>query len=292
MHQYLKAIGFGNIKGKRELNAILRQTEESFTQHNLISRGDEMDFCEYQKEFGAGIGLALCGDMDIDEWFDRQYYYPYFFGTGITSHADVFVERRMDREAYVGICEDIKIGISLIFYLQNTVEYLKEKQLSKNSIKYTSVTLSGLCNGGTVLFPVSKDKEQEKRQQEETRNRMMLLSAAKSGDPVAIESLTLDDIDTYSEVSRRLISEDVFSIVDTYIMPYGVECDCYSIMGEIREFQQMENEYTKEELYIMKLEVNELTFDVCVPVKDVVGEPAVGRRFKGNIWMQGRINFK
>lgn len=77
----------------------------------------------------------------------------------------------MDREAYVGICEDIKIGISLIFYLQNTVEYLKEKQLSKNSIKYTSVTLSGLCNGGTVLFPVSKDKEQEKRQQEETHNR-------------------------------------------------------------------------------------------------------------------------
>lgn len=78
MHQYLKAIGFGNIKSKRELNAILRLTEESFTQHNLISRGDEMDFCEYQKEFGAGIGLALCGDMDIDEWFDRQYYYPYF----------------------------------------------------------------------------------------------------------------------------------------------------------------------------------------------------------------------
>ena len=67
MHQYLKAIGFGNIKSKRELNAILRLTEESFTQHNLISRGDEMDFCEYQKEFGAGIGLALCGDMDIDE---------------------------------------------------------------------------------------------------------------------------------------------------------------------------------------------------------------------------------
>ena len=39
----------------------------------------------------------------------------------------------------------------------------------------------------------------------------------------------------------------------------------------------------------MKLEVNELTFDVCVPVKDVVGEPAVGRRFKGNIWMQGNV---
>ena len=140
-------------------------------------------------------------------------------------------------------------------------------------------------------MPVQKNKEQEKKQQETVQNRMMLLSAAKSGDPQAIESLTLDDIDTYSEVSRRLITEDVFSIVDTYIMPYGVECDRYSIMGEILEYQKMENEYTKEMLYIMKLEVNELTFDICVPVKEVMGEPAVGRRFRGEVWMQGRINF-
>ena len=140
-------------------------------------------------------------------------------------------------------------------------------------------------------YAPTENKEQEKKQQETVQNRMMLLSAAKSGDPQAIESLTLDDIDTYSEVSRRLITEDVFSIVDTYIMPYGVECDRYSIMGEILEYQKMENEYTKEMLYIMKLEVNELTFDICVPVKEVMGEPAVGRRFRGEVWMQGRINF-
>ena len=41
----------------------------------------------------------------------------------------------------------------------------------------------------------------------------------------------------------------------------------------------------------MRLEVNELEFDVCVPIKNVIGEPAVGRRFKGNIWLQGRLNF-
>src|SRR5699024_11412720 len=67
----------------------------------------------------------------------------------------------------------------------------------------------------------SSDLQQQ--QQEEVQNRMMLISAAKSGDPQAIESLTLEDIDTYSKVSRRLVTEDVFSIVDTYIMPYGVE---------------------------------------------------------------------
>lgn len=291
MHQYLKAIGFGNIMNKKELNRILVQVKNLFTQQELIYQDEETDLCEFQKEFGAGIGIVLCGDMDVHEEFERSYYYPYFFGTGITSQADVYVERRMDKEAYAGICEDVKVGINLIFYLQNTSELIKKQQVNKDSVKYKSVTLSGLCNEGTILLPVLKDKEQEERQKEEVYNRMMLASAAKAGDPDAIESLTMDDIDTYSRVSQRLVSEDIFSIVDTYIMPYGIECDHYSILGEILELQRIINEFTKEELYVMKLDVNSLIFDICVPVKDVIGDPAVGRRFKGNMWLQGRINF-
>ena len=290
MHQYLKAIGFGGIKGKGEFHKILNEVQTAYSHHELVSQKDEMDFCEYQKEYGAGIGITLYGDMGVEEEFIQQYYLPYFLGTGITSYADVYIEKRMDRDAYVGICEDMKVGISLIFHLQNLTQYLTEKEKT-DSIKYKSVTLSGLCDGGTVLLPVLKNENQEKKQKEEVKNRMMLMDAARTGDPAAIESLTLDDIDTYSKVSRRLVSEDIFTIVDTYIMPYGVECDCYSIMGEILELGEIENEYSGEYLYVMNLDVNGLIFDICVPVKEVVGEPAVGRRFKGNIWMQGRINF-
>ncbi|MCB6314075.1 DUF3881 family protein, partial [Gordonibacter pamelaeae] len=75
---------------------------------------------------------------------------------------------------------------------------------------------------------------------------MMLLSAARQGDTEAIESLTLDDIDTYSQVSKRLADEDIFSIVDTYFMPYGVECDQYSVLGEILDMDTVENKLTKE----------------------------------------------
>ena len=151
--------------------------------------------------------------------------------------------------------------------------------------------LESICNEGTILLPVLKSKEQEREQQEEVHNRMLLLSAARTGDPQAIESLTLDDMDTYSKVSKRLISEDVFTIVDTYIMPYGIECDRYSIMGEILEYRLTRNEITREDICIMKLDVNGLLFDVCVPKREVMGEPAVGRRFKGNVWLQGKINF-
>ncbi len=95
----------------------------------------------------------------------------------------------------------------------------------------------------------------------------------------------------YSKVSKRLANEDVFSIVDTYFMPFGAECDMYSIMGEILAVRERINRMTGVRLYQMRLNVNELTFDVCVPADSVMGEPEIGRRFKGTIWLQGYINF-
>lgn len=290
MHQYLKSIGFGEIGSKKELYKILDDVENKFTYHELVCMEEGLDFCEYQKEYGAGIGISLFGDLDIHEHFKKEYYFPFFIGTGITSYAEVMVDRRMDRESYIGVCEDAKIGISLIFHLQNTLEYLMEKELRKGRVSYSSVTLSGLSNSGVILLPVKKDKIQVKQQKDEARNRINLMNAARNGDPLAIESLTLENIDTYSKVSKRLITEDVFSIVDTYIMPYGVECDRYAILGEIKALDTIVNEYTGEEIYIMRLDVNELSFDTCVPVKAVMGEAAVGRRFKADIWLQGRIN--
>lgn len=292
MHQYLTAIGFGCIKSKKALNEILTYVENTFTQHELVSIEEDNAYCEFKKEFAEGIGITSIGSIDIDEIYKREFYIPYFAGSGITTYADVLIDRRIDREAYVGICEDVKVGISLIFHLQNSALYLKKQCIMESAEIFTSVTLSGLCNEGMILLPVMKDKSQEEQQKEDVRNRMTLISAAKTGDPAAIESLTLDDIDIYSKVSRRLVTEDVFSIVDTYIMPYGVECDRYSILGTITGVRKTRNEVTEEEIYIMSLDVNDLVFDICVPVNNVVGEPSVGRRFKGNIWMQGYVNFE
>lgn len=291
MHQYLKAIGFGDLPDKRIINSILQWMEISFSEHKLIKVTQDMDFGMYRKEFGENIGLLAYGDVDETERFERVYYMPYLLGRGVTSYADVFIQRRIDREAYVGVCEDSKVGISLIFSLQNTLEYMKERQLSESSVKFRSVTLSGLANEGTILLPISKNEEQTKRQMEESRNRMMLQSAAKTGDQVALESLTLEDFDTYSKVAKRIVNEDLFTIVDTSLMPYGIECDRYSILGEIIDLQIIENELSNRKIYLMRLDVNELQFDVCVPVDSVMGEPEVGRRFKGNIWLQGRVNF-
>ena len=60
-----------------------------------------------------------------------------------------------------------------------------------------------------------------------------------------MESLTMEDIDTYTMISRRIQQEDVFTIVDSYFMPYGVECDQYNVMGNIVDFVESTNVLTK-----------------------------------------------
>ena len=291
MHKYLKAIGFTELKKKQGIREILKQTADEFDLQRAVSLDETSEFCELKKQYGDNVGISVYGEMDQDKIFEREYYVPYFEGSGITTYADVLVERRIEKEMYVGICEDVKVGASIIFHIQNAIEYMKEKQLGGLAKKTTSVTLSGLGSSGMILFPISKDEHLEKTRKEEERNRMMLLSAARNGDQEAMESLTLDDIDTYSKVSKRLITEDIFTIVETYFMPYGVECDEYSILGEIIDLRKTQNKVTQEPLYIMTLDVNELQFDVCIPEKEVMGVPEVGRRFKGNIWLQGKINF-
>jgi hypothetical protein len=72
-------------------------------------------------------------------------------------------------------------------------------------------------------------------------------------------------------------------------MPYGIESDQYSIIGEILDLEEVENSLTNEKLYSMKIECNDIIFYIMINKNDLLGEPAVGRRFKGNIWMQGTV---
>lgn len=291
MHEYLEAIGFSGLKFRKHLKMLLSDVEESYDHEEIVPFALDMDLCERRKEYGETIGISIFGELDENSKFEKNFYVPYLRGTGITSYADVTVEKRMENEMYVGICEDPKVEISLIFHLQNVMEYKKRQKEGELRSSSATLTLSGLSNEGTILLPIQKTEVEEKSGLEESRNRMMLLSAARSGDQKAMETLTLEDMELYSKVSKRLATEDILSIVDTYFMPYGVECDCYSIMGIITAMRETVNELTEQEVYILTLYVNELQFDICVPKHNVFGAPAIGRRFRGIIWLQGKINF-
>jgi hypothetical protein len=158
-------------------------------------------------------------------------------------------------------------------------------------VQGTCLKLSALSIDGTIMMPIIKNEYDKQKIKKASNERNQLIAQARMGDEDAIESLTLDDMDTYSIISKKIQDADVYSLVDTYFMPYGVECDQYSILGEIREVHMNTNRMTGEEIVFMTVECNELIFDVAINKIDLFGEPAVGRRFKGVIWLQGVIEY-
>ncbi len=291
MHKYLRAIGFSKLTDRKELQKLLTDIVVNGTDRAYTSNSENTLLAEFGKDFAEGMGIAVCGEFDEDDKFTYDYYYPYLRGNIISSQEDVTVERHAAQESYAGVCDDIKVGVSLIFYLQNMIPYVKAQNSGILPIQGTTLTLTALSVKGTIMMPIKKTEKDLIRNKKTFQNRSQLINAARNGDEEAIESLTLDDMDTYTTISRKIQKEDVFSLVDTYFMPYGIECDHYSILAEIVECNPVKNNLTQEEIYVMTLNCNDLIFEMCINKEDLYGEPAVGRRFKGIIWMQGYINF-
>lgn len=291
MHKYMRAIGFSKLQDRKQLQALVTDVVVNADERKYTTKTDETSIAEFCKDFAENIGIAVCGEFDEDDKFTYDYYYPYLRGTGISSREDVSIERHAANESYAGVCDDVKVGVSLIFYLQDMITYIKAKNLGKLPVRGTSLTLSALSTQGTIMMPIMKNERQKKKKQKEMNNRNYLIAAARRGDEDAIETLTLEDMDMYTTISRKIQKEDVFSLVDTYFMPYGVECDQYSVLGEITDCHLTKNKLTGEEIYVLTINCNELTFDVCINIIDLFGEPQIGRRFKGTVWMQGFINY-
>lgn len=264
---------------------------KNFDNKEFVGINENEVLVEYTKEYMEQMGILVRGEYDEDNLFTMESYVPFLRSTVITSSEDVSLERHAEKQSFAGICDDIRVGVSLIFYVQNIVPYLQAKTSKLLPVRGTTLSLSGLSCQGTVLMPIVKNEYDREKVKRVTNNRSQLIAAARSGDEDAMESLTLEDIDTYTTISRKIHKEDVFSLVDTYFMPYGVECDHYAVLGEIVACQQLENPITDEKVYVLNINCNELLLSIAINQKDILGQPLAGRRFKGIIWLQGYINF-
>lgn len=290
MHDYLRAIGFSQIKQNKDVRELLKMIMLHPTAE-FVASDKEIVFGEKVRKFADRIGIGIRGEYDENGTFHSSYYFPYFKGSRVTMNEEVSIEKHPEKDDYAGVCDHIKLGVSLIFQLLNMTDYMDYKEFHKHSILQAPVCLSALSTSGKVILPLMRTASDVCRTKELSRNREHMIAAAKEGDQDAIESLTLEDIDTYAEISRRVKNEDILTIVESYFMPFGISCDEYSIMGDILSVEKVENMLTHEQVYIMTVECNEIVFDVCINEKDLMGEPIPGRRFRGSIWMQGMIDF-
>lgn len=288
VHKFLRAIGFSNIK-KKDLEIILDEVikQPEFMRVTRDSRGNE--FAELAKTFGNNIGIMVRGSYDEQDEFRMDYYFPYVISDTVSTLEQIDIEKHAEKESYAGVCDEVRLGVTLIFYLQNVADFLSEHRMNIHVENLQGALLSGLSVDGKILLPIQEKVLEKQTANNKSEKRQKLIAEAREGNEEAIENLSIADLDTYSQISKRIRKEDVLSIVSTTFMPYGIESDQYSILGEIKEIEEITNSITNEIIYSMEVECNDMNFKVTINQKDLLGEPAVGRRFKGSIWMQGTV---
>ena len=122
MHKYLRAIGFSKYKTYKEMEELLKGVISDADEKNYISTDDKSMLGEYCKDFADDMGICVRGEFEEFEDLENsgaRYYFPYLRSKVISSVEEITIERHAEKESYAGVCDVVKVGVILIFFLQN-----------------------------------------------------------------------------------------------------------------------------------------------------------------------------
>lgn len=327
MHKYLRAVGFSEFAKKSQVDEFFN---ENLKDTNLVSTylTDDMRLCgQYNVPVCPGAGISVVGEQEKNQLALIDFYFPFLKGYDYTLIQECTIERHSDKDSYAGIIDDYRMGIALIFYLTNGNIYnslLKTHKL--NDIKIDKIYLSALSVSGRIILPVAKGKEPVNEYADRSKlnynyNEDDALEdeeeideeSVVDSDAMPMNTRLVDELGDFSdgigtkaisigigiklpknpigEQEARLKNEDLYSIVETSLIPYGIECDKYQIVAEILSVTNKTNTFTGETLIEMRVDTMGLQFNLMINEKDLDGEPLPGRRFRGVIWLLGEVEF-
>ena len=293
MHKYLRAVGFSeSMNALDRLNLIddIKTKSSYHMQAAILDHPEEM-LTEYKMDLAGGCGLNMAGTFEDENDFLAGQVEPYLVPETVTTMEEVFVEERIDNRSFAGICDDMRIGTTLIFRLLNAIDYLRFSAYEELPFPGTAVCLSALSVEGTILLPLEKSPYDQQLIQQRADRRRKLMEAARDGDEQAMQTITMEDMDTYGDLLCKIQESDILTLVDSFFMPTGAECDVYYIMGEVLACRQVRNPYTLDKIHVLTVFCSGIEFPIAINDKDLYGHPEPGRRFKGVIWLQGIIRF-
>lgn len=322
MHKYLRAVGFSEFVRKSQVDDFFK---ENLKDENLISTyiTQDMRLCgQYNLPVCNGAGISVIGEQEKDQLALIDFYYPYLKGYDYTLIQECTIEKHSDKESYAGIIDDYRLGIALIFYLTNGNVYnslIKKHKIS--DIKIDKIYLSALSVSGRIILPIDKkeisgnefndkskinpnyeyddidDEDDEEDDYEDSPITTRIIgdmddfSEGIGGKPISIGIGIKLPRNPIGYQESRLKNEDLYSIVETSLVPYGIECDKYQIVAEIISVNRKVNQYTNETMVEMRVDTMGLQFNLMINEKDLDGEPLPGRRFRGVIWLLGEVEF-
>lgn len=287
MHDFLRSIGFSSLKSKKQLQELTEWVLEKPDHLSVVSLDSESNLAVAEREVAGHAGIAVVGEMDEQGVLIPEYYYPYISSTHLSSDSRISYDKLHKKTGFIGMCEDFRMGMALIFNVRNITELYRNEMDGPFGRPFTKVNLSALASDGTVLLPCVQTEKAVLKGQDAERER--LYKDACDGNQAAMEALASQETERFHRVMDRLHETDVFTVVDSFFMPHGMESDQYYFMGTINAVQKIRNELTGEFYYRMVIDANGMTVLTAINEKDLIGSPEPGYRLKCHAWLTGEL---
>ena len=197
MHEFLRSIGFKSFRTKKQLNELTDWVIEKPDQLSVVSVNAEQNLAVAEREIPGHAGVSVVGEIDERGVLVPEYYFPFISSTFISSNAQLSYEKQAAKDSYIGMCEDYRMGMALIFTVRNLIDIVRNETGALLGKPFNEVALSMLCSDGTILLPILETEKVLDTRDGKTELERKLLSEASKGDPDALDKLTRQEMMRY-----------------------------------------------------------------------------------------------
>ena len=85
MHSFLRAIGFGSIRDRRDEENLMKLVIENASERQVFRVSEERSFIELYMEVSGDAGVVVRGEQDEEGVFHVAHYVPVYRGYRITT---------------------------------------------------------------------------------------------------------------------------------------------------------------------------------------------------------------
>ncbi len=236
------------------------------------------DIVDIKRRYTEDVSILVRSTLNEENALDVRLFIVTAESGQFNRSEEVRVSYNPDNIVAVAYTESEKEGTPINFVVSNVEDY---EEAIKSSSKVSGVYLSGFAGDGMIVLPIDEEESEVGIGSGED-----MINKVLGGD------MTDEDfLNDMTMIKELLKTEDVLSVLEVYFFPIQDFDTMYSTLGIILEVDKARIRDSEGFLYKLKIKTMGLLIDVFINEKVLLGEPSVGMRFKGNIWLQGKIAF-
>lgn len=288
MDRFIDAVGLKDVSDT-ELKKLYREIEES-PDIEIETESDGEKRVELKKYLTDGAGIIIRGFIGTDGVYARNEVFPFCESStaSVDSESDLDIYELKNTTGRLSKTNVPMIACPIYGYIQNLYEVSDGENLTEpNNMLYNGMAFGALSDSGMILLPKGESEDDELKSIENRRKK--LRKEFFYGKDEAYKELTLTEMKIYSKIDGQVGDKGVYGLLNTTFMPRGIESDLYFVIAVIEDYDDVVIELTGQHLYRMYLNSCGLEYELMINSSQLVGEPQIGRRFKGLVWMQSKI---